>query len=179
MRARRKEALTGVLFAAPWLLGFCLFMAYPLLASLWYSFCDYSVLHTPIFIGGSNYVDLMHDEVFIITLVNTGYYALWALPLGALVTLSLAILLNSKVRGMAIYRTLFYIPSLVPSVSLAVLWLWVFNGEHGVLNVALRPVCTFINPAVRYPLMFVNLLLTPISALLHLSTCGASSSRRS
>jgi len=168
MNARRKEALSGFLFASPWLIGFCVFLAYPLLASFYYSFCDYSVLHQPIWIGPGNYTDLLHDEVFLTTLVNTGYYAILALPLGALVTLSLALLLNSKVRGMTIYRTLFYIPSLVPSVSLAVLWLWVFNGQHGVLNHALWPICNFINPVVKYPLGFVNLLLTPVSGVLHL-----------
>jgi multiple sugar transport system permease protein len=139
MKAGRREALMGYLFAAPWLIGFCVFLGYPLLASLYFSFCDYSVLHQPVWIGLTNYIDLGHDEVFGITLLNTGYYAMLALPLGFLVTLSLALLLNSKVRGMTIYRTLFYIPSLVPSVSLAVLWLWVFNGQHGVLNLALRP----------------------------------------
>ncbi len=161
MNARRREAVTGYLFAAPWLIGFCLFMAYPLLASFYWSFCDYSVLHEPIFIGMTNYADLMQDEVFRITLVNTGYYAILALPMGALVTLSLALLLNSKVRGMTIYRTLFYVPSLVPSVSLAVLWLWVFNGQHGVLNLALTPVCNGIN-------WIANVVLVPVSSLLHL-----------
>jgi len=167
MNARRREALTGYLFAAPWLVGFCLFLAYPLGASLYYSFCDYSVLHQPVFIGTTNYTDLFADEVFRTTLVNTGYYAMLALPLGALVTLSLALLLNSKVRGMTFYRTLFYVPSLVPSVSLAVLWLWVFNGEHGVLNVALAPVCQALNPVVKYPLQLANLLLVPVSMVLH------------
>jgi multiple sugar transport system permease protein len=142
MKAARHEALTGYLFAAPWLVGFCVFLGYPLLASLYYSFCDYSVLHAPVWIGLTNYNDLLHDEVFAVTLYNTGYYAMLALPLGLVVTLSLALLLNSNVRGMTIYRTLFYIPSLVPAVSLAVLWLWVFNGQHGVLNLALRPLLT-------------------------------------
>jgi multiple sugar transport system permease protein len=166
---RRREALNGYLFAAPWLIGFSAFLAYPLLASLYYSLCDYSVLHAPVWIGAGNYVDLAHDDLFRTTLVNTGYYAIWALPLGLAVTLSLAILLNSRVRGMTIYRTLFYIPSLVPAVSLAVLWLWVFNGQHGVLNAALRPLCDFINPVAKYPLGFVNTLLTPVNALLHMA----------
>jgi len=172
MKARRREALTGYLFAAPWLIGFCVFLGYPLLAALYFSFCDYSVLHQPIWIGLTNYIDLGHDEVFAVALMNTGYYAMLALPLGFVVTLSLALLLNSKVRGMTIYRTLFYVPSLVPSVSLAVLWLWVFNGQHGVLNLALKPVCEHLNPIVKYPLGFANLLLTPFNALFHLVHLG-------
>lgn len=168
MKSAKREALTGYLFASPWLLGFCIFLAYPLLASLYYSFCDYSVLHSAIFIGATNYWDLFNDEVFRTTLYNTGFYAMLALPLGLIVTLALALLLNSKVRGMTVYRTLFYIPSLVPAVSLAILWLWVFNGEHGVLNAALRPLCDYLNPLVKYPLMFVNWLLQPVNMLLHL-----------
>ncbi len=138
MKASRREAITGYIFASPWLIGFCVFLLYPLLASLYYSFCDYSVLRPPIFIGPSNYVGLFKDEVFRITLWNTGFYAVLSLLFGLCFTLSLALLLNAKVKGMTIYRTLFYVPSLVPAVSLAVLWLWVFNGEHGILNQVLK-----------------------------------------
>jgi multiple sugar transport system permease protein len=137
MKNRNQETRTALLFAAPWLIGFCLFLLYPLLASLYYSFCDYSVLRPPVWVGGANYRGLWQDEVFLQTLYNTGLYALMALPLGMVVTLTLALMLNAKVRGMAFYRTIFYVPSLVPSVSLAILWLWVFNGEHGVLNALL------------------------------------------
>lgn len=137
MKTRRQEIRAALLFAAPWLIGFCVFLLYPLLASLYYSFCDYSVLRSPVWIGMANYRGLWHDEVFWKTLQNTGFYAMLALPLGMIVTLTLALMLNAKVRGMAFYRTLFYVPSLVPAVSLAILWLWVFNGEHGVLNALL------------------------------------------
>ena len=139
-RASRKEALTAYLFAAPWLVGFCVFMLYPLLKSMYFSFCDYSVLKPPVWIGAANYKGLIHDEVFWITLQNTGWYALFALPLGLVVALSLALLLNTKVRGMAIYRTLFFLPSLLPMVALACLWLWLFNGESGLINQALTPI---------------------------------------
>ena len=138
MNARKKEALTGYLFAAPWLIGFCVFLLYPLLASLYYSFCDYSVLKPPVWIGSANYTGLFQDEVFRITLWNTAFYAVLSIAFGLCFTLSLALLLNSKVKGMTIYRTLFYVPSLVPSVSLAVLWLWVFNGQHGIVNELLK-----------------------------------------
>ena len=122
-----------------------MFLAYPLLASLYYSFCDYSVLHKPVWIGVTNYVDLFHDELFRTALINTAYYAVIAIPFGLAVTLSLAMLLNTKVRGMTVYRTMFYVPSLIPAVSLAVLWLWVFNGEHGIINLALRPILALVH----------------------------------
>lgn len=135
---RRKEALTGYLFAAPWLVGMVVFMLYPLCASVYYSFCDYSVLKPPMWIGIENYTELAHDEVFWKTVVNTAVYAAISLPAGMIVAMGLAMLLNSKVRGITFYRTVFFVPSLVPQVSLAVLWLWVLNGKSGVLNQALK-----------------------------------------
>ena len=134
----RSEGRAALLFMLPWIIGFSVFLLYPLLASLYYSFCDYSVLRPPVWIGGANYGGLMRDEVFWIGLKNTAVYASLSLPFGTLVALSLALLLNAKVRGMSIYRTLFFLPSLVPTIPLAVLWLWVFNGEHGILNEVLR-----------------------------------------
>lgn len=133
----RKEGWAGLMFASPWLVGFLVFLAYPLLASMYFSFCDYSVLKDPVWIGADNYRDLFRDELFWTALKNTLLYAVIALPAGMATSLILAMLLNAKVRGMPIYRTIFFIPSLVPQVSLAVLWLWVLNGEHGVLNALL------------------------------------------
>lgn len=133
--AREKRA--GFLFVAPWLVGFSVFLLYPLLAAIYYSFCDYSVLKPPVWIGLDNYKELMSDELFWTALKNTFLYAIIALPAGMGTALILAMLLNAKVKGMTVYRTIFFIPSLVPQVSLAVLWLWVLNGEHGVLNVFL------------------------------------------
>ncbi|HSV74155.1 MAG TPA: sugar ABC transporter permease [Chthonomonadales bacterium] len=134
---QRRETRTALLFASPWFIGFGVFLLYPLCASLYYSFCDYSVLRPPVWIGTANYAGLARDEVFWISLSNTVVYAAMALPFGMLVAITLAIMLNARVRGMAIYRTIFFLPSLVPTIPLAVLWLWVFNGEHGILNVAL------------------------------------------
>ncbi len=137
MKARKTEAWTAVLFASPWIIGFSVFLLYPLLASIYYSFCDYSVLRSPVWIGLANYRDLIKDEVFWKTLWNTGLYAMMALPLGVLVAFALALMLNAKIRGLTIYRTIFFLPSLVPQVALSVLWLWIFNGEYGILNNAL------------------------------------------
>jgi len=132
--AKRKTALTVLAFISPWLLGLGVFTLYPVVASFYYSLCDYSVLQPARFIGAANYADLMSDEVFWQGLRNTAYYAAFALPLGLIVSLGLALLLNTGVRGMALYRTFFFLPALVPLVALAVLWLWIFNGEQGVLN---------------------------------------------
>ncbi len=134
----KKDGAVGWLFAAPWVIGFLTFMLYPVLASLYYSLTDFTVLTNPTFIGASNYVELAGDSVFKLTLANTFLYAIGAVPLGTVTAIILALLLNSKVKGLAFYRTLFFVPSLVPMVVLAVLWLWIFNGEYGLLNSVLR-----------------------------------------
>lgn len=131
---RRRDARVGLLFAAPWILGFGIFLAYPLIASFCYSFTNYSILREPKFIGLSNYVELAHDDVFKLTLKNTLWYAIGAVPLSTVVAIGLAMLLNTKVKGMAIYRTLFFLPSLVPMVALGTLFQWVFNGDYGILK---------------------------------------------
>ena len=136
----KREGRAGLLFAAPWLVGFLVFLAYPLVASIYFSFCDYSVLKPPVWIGLENYTELFQDELFWTALKNTLLYAAFALPAGIITSLSLAMLLNAKVKGMPFYRTIFFVPSLVPQVSLAVLWLWLLNGEHGVLNLLLAKV---------------------------------------
>ena len=137
MRVKEKN-LNGILFASPWIIGMSTFLLFPLLASMYYSFCDYSVLRKPVWIGLDNYKDLFRDEIFWKALSNTFNYAWMALLLATFFSITLALLLNTKVKGMAIYRTIFFLPSLIPTVPLAVLWLWVFNGEHGILNEALK-----------------------------------------
>ena len=137
MSVRRTEARAGYLFAMPWFIGFGVFLAYPILASIYFSFTEYSVLKPPIWVGGENYSTLFSDEVFWKTLGNTLFFAALYVPLAAVVAFGLALLLNSRVRFMAVYRTVFFVPSLVPVVSLVILWLWLFNGEHGLVNTAL------------------------------------------
>jgi multiple sugar transport system permease protein len=134
----RKNLGVGLLFALPWIFGFLIFLAYPLIASFYYSFTSYSVLRPPRWIGLENYAELMGDEVFFTTLKNTVVYSIGAIPLGTVVAIGLAMLLNTKVRGMAFYRTLFFLPSLVPMVALGTLFLWVFNGDYGILNAGLK-----------------------------------------
>ena len=135
MAAAEKQRLKkGLAFISPWFIGLGLFLLYPILASLYFSFCEYSVLQDPVWIGAGNYQDLFTDSVFWKSLGNTVVYAAVALPLGLVVSLSLAILLNTGVRGLAIFRTIMYVPAFVPMVALAILWLWIFNGQYGLLN---------------------------------------------
>jgi multiple sugar transport system permease protein len=128
---------SGLLFCLPWLIGLTVFLIYPLAAAFYYSLCDYSVLLPPVFIGLDNYVDLMKDPLFWKSLYNTAYYATGSVLLGMLVSLTLALLLNSKVKGLGIYRTLFFLPSLMPVVAGSMLWLWMYNGQSGIINTGL------------------------------------------
>jgi multiple sugar transport system permease protein len=127
----------GLAFLSPWLIGFSVFTLLPIVLSFYYSLCDYSLLQKPLYTGLDNYRALAADPVFWKSLVNTGYYALMALPAGMLVSLGLALLLNADVKGQAIYRTIFFLPSLVPAVASAMLWLWLFNAKLGLINVLL------------------------------------------
>ena len=133
----RREARNGVVFAAPWIIGFSVFLAYPIVASIYFSFTEYSVLKPPVWVGGDNYSALASDEVFWKSLGNTAFFAALYVPLATVLALGLALLLNTKVRFMAFYRTAFFVPSLVPVVSLVILWMWLFNSDHGLINQSL------------------------------------------
>lgn len=137
-RRARERQWTGMAFAAPAILGLLWFTAFPVLASLYYSFCSYRVLTPPRWIGGANYAHLVEDPLFYTSLWNTAYHAFFAVPLGIVLALSLALLLNTKVRGLAVYRTCFYVPSVVPIVASAVLWVWLLSPQQGAVNDLLR-----------------------------------------
>jgi multiple sugar transport system permease protein len=134
----RRNLRNGLLFASPWIFGFVVFTLYPLVASLYYSFCTYSGLSAPQWVGLENYREMFTaDDVFWKSLWNTLYMVVVALPLGLAAALGLAMLLNQKVRGINVYRTIYYLPSLVPTVASAILWLWLFNPEIGLINTVL------------------------------------------
>ena len=136
-----RRLLTGIAFTLPWIIGLGTFTVYPVIASLYYSFCDYSVLEPAIWIGGDNYARMVQDRTFWLSLENTLIYAGFSLPLSMVVALSLALLLNCRVRGTALFRTIFYLPSIVPVIASSMLWLWIFNPSYGLLNQALAPIC--------------------------------------
>lgn len=137
---KNRDARVGIIFALPWILGFLIFMAYPLIASFITSFTNFSILRPPSFIGVQNYKELLHDQVFYQSLSNTLLYVIGAVPLTTVVAIALALLLNTKVKGMAIYRTMFFLPTLVPMVALGTLFLWVFNGDYGLFKAAFTKV---------------------------------------
>ena len=138
------EAVAGYLFASPWMLGFLIFIIGPIIASVIFSFCDYDVLHAARWVGLQNYRELLTDDYPIVskTLYNVGFLALFGLSLGLATGLAIAMLLNTKIGGMTWYRTVYFLPSIVPVVANAILWVWVLNPEFGLINAAWRATLT-------------------------------------
>ncbi|MEL7472711.1 MAG: sugar ABC transporter permease [Planctomycetota bacterium] len=138
MRWRLPEWAVGLLFISPWLVGFGAFMALPIALSFWYSLSDYTILEPPVYVGLENYQRLAEDPVFWKVMWNTVIYAVIAIPLGTIFALVIAGLLNAKVIGLTFFRAAVFLPSLVPLVASAMIWIWIFNGENGLLNGALE-----------------------------------------
>ncbi|MGH2458215.1 MAG: carbohydrate ABC transporter permease [Chloroflexota bacterium] len=137
-RQERRNALWGILFISPWLLGLLLFVAGPIIASLWLSLTDYDILSPPKWVGLAQYQKaFFSDPLFWPSLGRTFYYAVVMVPLGLIGSLFLGILLNQGLRATALYRTLFFLPSLTPSVALSVIWIWLLEPKLGPVNVGL------------------------------------------
>ena len=136
----KREAWAGYFFASPWIIGFLIFTGGPVVISLVLSFCQYDVLHDPTFTGLRNYRTLFFDDpLFWKSLGNTWFMVL-GVPLGMAVGLGVAMLLNTAVRGMTVYRTIYYMPAIVPTVASSILWMWVLNPQHGLINRGLEAV---------------------------------------
>ncbi len=133
----RREALAAYLFTAPFVLGFLIFTLFPMLFSIYMSFHEWDITRPPEPVGFENYGRLLSDPQFRIAVGNTLYYVLFSVPLGLAVSFGLALLLNQRVRGEGIWRTLFYLPSVVPAVATTILWMWIFNKDFGLLNALL------------------------------------------
>jgi multiple sugar transport system permease protein len=139
LRSSLKREAQGYVFIAPWLLGFILFTAGPMVASVYISGTSWSMLSTPIGLGFENYERILTDDpLFVQSLWNTAFYVVLSVPLGLILALGLALLLNQRVSGIGLFRTIFFLPSITNMVAVSVLWLWVFNPEFGLLNSALQ-----------------------------------------
>lgn len=136
----RRNTLYGILFALPWIIGFLAFTAYPIFASLYYSFTEYVGIGTPKWIGSGNYYNLFHDDLFWTSLYNTLYYVCLAVPIGFVIGLGLALLLNMDLKEIGLYRTLVYLPYVLPAVAVSFIWLWMLNPYFGLLNLFLNTV---------------------------------------
>ena len=149
IQLRRRQALSGYLFAGPAILGLAIFTVGPVLAALTYSFMHYEIISPATWVGLDNYRRLFaEDRYFLTALWNTFYFAAVSVPVGIAMALGLALLLNRPIRGRSFYRTAFYLPTVVPAVAGSLLWAWLFNGEFGLINVVLEYVGRFV-PLVR------------------------------
>jgi multiple sugar transport system permease protein len=129
-----RNFLTMLAFISPWLIGFLVFFVYPTLSSLYYSFTSYNVLEPPRWIGAQNYAEMIEDSRFWNSLYNSVFYTVIAVPLNILVAFTLALVLNREIAGRAALRTLVYVPVVLPVTATAMIWMWMFNTNWGMLN---------------------------------------------
>lgn len=159
----RQEAIDGYLFIAPWLAGFVLWVAGPMLFSLALVVLNWSLLTPPTFAGLSNFRALLSDELIPVSLYNTAYYTFIFVPLHVALALLAALALNLRIRAVGLFRTVYYLPSITPTVASAMLWLWVFNPDFGLVNLLLRRIHLptlqwFVDPTWAKPALIIMAL---------------------
>lgn len=173
--AQRRDLRDGLLFTSPFILGVLALWVGPMLYSLYLILHDWNMLKAPKFIGLGNFERMLNDPLVGKSLVNTAYYTFLGVPLQLLVAFSLAVMLNQQIRGLGIYRTVYYLPSITPAVAFAVVWLQILNPEFGVLNQVLSwfglgPVNWLFNPAWSKPaLIIMSLWLTGFQMIIFLA----------
>jgi multiple sugar transport system permease protein len=141
MSRARRETIAGYVWISPWLIGFVLFLAFPAGMSLYLSFTDYPLLESPVWIGTANYERMLSDRILGTTLVNTAVYAVATIPLSIALSVVLAALINTRgLVGRRFFEATVFVPTLVPLVASAMVWMWLFNGEYGVINALLEPI---------------------------------------
>jgi multiple sugar transport system permease protein len=132
-----REALAAYLFILPSFLGFAIFLLVPMVMSAGISLYDWELLRPPVFIGPENYRDLTRDPLFVKVLFNTAYYAFGLVPLNIVVSLGLALWLNTKLRGLTFYRLAFFLPVVTVTVAVSLIWKWMYEPRIGIINAAL------------------------------------------
>jgi len=137
---KKWQMLYFYLFISPWIIGFLVFELYPILSSLYYSFLTYNIINPPVFAGLKNFANALgfgntqDGFIFWKSVQVTSYYTIISVPLGLILSLIFALLINQRIPGKGIFRTLMYLPGMVSGVSLSLLWLWIFNPQYGLMN---------------------------------------------
>ena len=168
------EAKAGLLFALPFIIGLVIFTVIPFVSSFIFSFTNYNMKTSPDFVGLANYkIMLANDSLFWPSLWNTIVHVLISTPLNLIFGVMLALLLNNKLKGMNVYRTIFYLPNVVSMVAMALLWLWLFQPSFGLINQLLGPIYKLLG---AQPIGWLNDASTSklAIALMGLWTCGGS-----
>ena len=136
---RRGETVLAWAMVSPWLAGFLLLTAFPMVASLVLSFMDWDMLSAPKWVGLANYEKLFFtDPLALHSLKITIIFSLASIPLNIVFGLAIAMLLNTNIRGLSVFRTIYYLPAILSGVAVAILWQWIFSTEFGLLNTVLR-----------------------------------------
>jgi multiple sugar transport system permease protein len=130
--------MMALLFISPFAVGFLLFNLYPILMSLYYSFTNFNILQKPVWVGLDNYTKMFSDPLVLKSVLNTGYLIFLGIPLITLFSLIIAVLLNAKIPGTSLFRTVIYMPSVVPPVAAALLFAWLLNPNYGLANGMLK-----------------------------------------
>ncbi|WP_240472959.1 carbohydrate ABC transporter permease [Paenibacillus sanguinis] len=166
---RSRSELSGWLFASPAILGLLIFTLGPMVYSLYMSFTDYTGSNSPTFIGLDNYKRMFsgEDQYFYKSLGVTFYFVILSVPSGIIYSFLLAILLNQNIKGKAIFRTIFYLPSIVPVIAISFIWLWLLNPDLGLANELLRSLGL---PGSQW--IFGEKSVVPSLALMNLWTTG-------
>lgn len=157
----------GFVFIAPWLIAFLAFDLIPTASAFYYSFTDWNVISkSSNWVGLENYREMFTgDRLFWPSVKNTLYYVAFAVPLGVVAGFLLALLLNSRIRFQGLFRTLFYLPAVVPTVAAIMIWLWIFDTNNGILNWALGlagvdPIRWLTSPDYSKPALIIMSLWT-------------------
>jgi len=171
----RRRLLIGILFVSPWIIGFLAFQVYPLLASLYYGFTYYDIVRVPKWLGLQNYEQLLADRQFRIAVANTTFYAILAVPSHLVMAYVLAYLLNQRIYVRSLLRTVFYLPTIVPTASSAMLWLWLLDTRFGLVNTTLASLGLRTIPWLAHPvwakpsLILINLWYTGTAMVIFLA----------
>lgn len=136
----QRRNIVGYLFISPFILGFIFWFLIPAVVAFYLVFQKWNLMTAPQFVGLDNIVHMFNDPLLGVSLIATAKYALISVPVGLLISFCLAMLLNTKVPGLGIFRTVYYLPTIVPAVANAVLWSWILNTEFGLMNVITRSV---------------------------------------
>jgi multiple sugar transport system permease protein len=136
----QRRMVTGYLFIMPFILGFLIWFLIPALTAVWLTFTDWNLIRPPRYVGLDNLRQLGNDELFWQALKVTTLFTVISVPVSLVLSFILALLMNTKVPGVRFFRTVYYLPSIVPAVANAVLWTWILNTDFGLANVLLRMV---------------------------------------
>ncbi|MFN8448786.1 MAG: sugar ABC transporter permease [Anaerolineae bacterium] len=143
----QRRNLTGYIFISPFILGFLIWFLIPALIALYLSVHQWNMISAPEFVGLGNFEHMLSDPLLPQSLKATFVYTIISVPLGLVISFGLAMLLNNQFRGIGIFRTIYYLPSIIPSVASAAMWAWIFNTDFGLMNVIIR---TFGGPKIHW-----------------------------